>query len=369
MSKLQIFAKLILLFTLLLLLGCQSVNSRPSILYLAWDSTETLQLFSQIGHKPSTQITTQPEGVIEYALSTDGSQIVYVTPDETDGSLIWLMSRNGRTGFTEAIEVTHCNEAQCRNLLWASDGRRLIFEKRTRSSQNSIPTPPTLWWLDTETGETAVVLPDSTHPNMAASLSTNDEWLTYAVPSEESLYSYSFANGDYFFVHSVTGTPASWHPNGTQFVVSDIDLVVKHGDEGDDHLEHGHEYSEAIHLFLVDVATQQQEKLTEAAQMDDGAAVFSPDGEWIVFGRKLVRTNTGRQLWLMRSDGSEKRPLTDHVATHHGAVSWSEDGRFLLYQMVDTTAPNPIPSIWMMEVESGEMTLLVEEGVLPTWLD
>ena len=55
----------------------------------------------------------------------------------------------------------------------------------------------------------------------------------------------------------------------------------------------------------------------ETAPVEDGAPVWSPDGEWLAF-RRNINDGPGatltKQLWLMRADGSEARPLTNDAA-------------------------------------------------------
>lgn len=58
----------------------------------------------------------------------------------------------------------------------------------------------------------------------------------------------------------------------------------------------------------------------------------SPDGQWIVYlrnGYNLNHDDTERDLWIMRADGSDERPLT--TDGNAGAVEWSPDGSQLAF--------------------------------------
>jgi Tol biopolymer transport system component len=70
----------------------------------------------------------------------------------------------------------------------------------------------------------------------------------------------------------------------------------------------------------------------------------------------------------MRPDGREARALTDNPAVFYGPPSWSADGQWLLYQRYDVADPVGLPSVWVMEVGTGEERLVGEEGYLPAWL-
>ncbi|MCB0152172.1 MAG: PD40 domain-containing protein, partial [Caldilineaceae bacterium] len=71
----------------------------------------------------------------------------------------------------------------------------------------------------------------------------------------------------------------------------------------------------SIHLFLVDPIADTRVNLSgETSPVEDGAPVWSPDGEWIAFRRNIndgPGATLSKQLWIMRADGSDARPLTD----------------------------------------------------------
>lgn len=353
----------------LLLISCQVTTPSPSVLYMSWDASDHLQLFIlDVEGQTSQQLTDLAEGVVQYALSPDKLQIAYVVAIGETGSEIWVMGLNGRFQPTTYKLLLSCPNSACSQLTWSPDNRRLIYEKRAIDAQTGALGTPSLWWLDTQTGNSVEVLPEVDRPTSGATLSPNGAWLSYSVPSDELVYVYNFENGRYFNIPSISNNGVAWHPNSETFIIQDHDLVVLHQGEGDDHLTHGHDFEEAIHLFEVSTRDEQRQILTEAGQVDDGTAVYSPDGEWVVFGRRAIRTNTGRQLWLMRADGSEKRPLTDNLTIQHGAVSWSENGRFLLYQTTSTQNPNSIPTLWLMDLETEEQVALIENGIQGSWL-
>jgi len=92
------------------------------------------------------------------------------------------------------------------------------------------------------------------------------------------------------------------------------------------------------------------------------------DGSWIAFSRKPPRVSAGKQLGLMRPDGSEVHFLTDDVKVHHGAPAWPPDGRYLLFQRYPLTEPDAQPGIWLLEVETGIRREVVTPDSRPVWL-
>jgi Tol biopolymer transport system component len=76
----------------------------------------------------------------------------------------------------------------------------------------------------------------------------------------------------------------------------------------------------------------------------------------------------GKQLWLMRPDGSEAISLTEDADVHFNNPGWSPDGTQLVVQGFNQAAPELAPALWVVDVETGEMAALVSPGILPVWL-
>lgn len=360
-----------LLAVIVTLTACQPQNAPPrSLLYLGWDDANLLQLFIYSEQRgETTQLTFAEQGVAAYALSPDATRIAYTTSlSDTAVSQLHLLTLT-RSNRATAERLLYTCKAHCSRLAWGPDGVRLLFEQRPYRPDSTILGAPLLWWLDVQSGEAIPVVPGEERGHAAGTLSPNGAWVTYSVPAEERLYAYDFESGRYYITGSVLGSLAAWHPNGGAFVISDLDPVLIHGSDSDDHAGHWHEYEEAIHLFWVDPNNEQRSRLTDDPGVDDAAPLFSPSGEWLLFGRRPIRTSAGRQLYLLNVTSGELKRLTHDLNMHHGAASWSENGAFLLYQAVDTREANPKPSIWRMNLSSAERVLLVPEGVLPSWLD
>lgn len=360
--------RILLLLSLLLgvelLAGCAARASAPdptAFLYLGQDAQGRMQLFKTSIDGDSSQQLTHAADVLQYAIAPGGRSVAYVTREEDTGAIIWQLTI-GRQQAKPA-QLHDCGDAACEQVVWAPDGRRLIYEQRTAAQ----PGVPTLWWLDTETGETLPVLADNA-PATAVSLSPDGSWLSYASPQTETRVLYHFESGRRFSVASQTGTPASWHPDSTQLLISDLNLVVFHGDDGADHQTHAHDYAQSANLFVTDIFSEERRPLTTAGEVDDGYAAWSPAQDWIAFGRKPARTAAGRQIWLVRPDGSEERPLTNDLTYHHGALSWSGDGRYLLYQRVDLATAEATPSVWLYDLTTGDARQLLADGAQPAWL-
>ena len=115
-------------------------------------------------------------------------------------------------------------------------------------------------------------------------------------------------------------------------------------------------------IALVDVATGATTYLTDR----DTAALqpaWSPDGRQIAFasqpdkgmvggdGNELTKLEADRRIWVMNSDGSDKRQLTDDPEYRDERPLWSRDGSQILFVRLDGEMR---ASLWPVSSSGGE---------------
>lgn len=344
----------------------------PAIVYVGEDASGKPQLFrsaSKGDRWTAMQITDIPDAtLLEFAVAPNGLPIALVV-ETAEGGGIWLLPEVG----DEIRPLLACPQAECLSPVWSPDGRRLIYERRELDQGEDVAGWPHLWWLDSDTGETLPVLANDYAPAYAARFSPDGQWLSYVAPAEQGIEVYHLTDGRRFLLPSQVGTAAAWSNDGRWMLLSDLELITYHGSDDSDHLTHSHNYQEATQLYVVNVSAGtfdgERTRLSPQAAVDDGLPSWSPDGEWIAFGRKTPRTQSGRQLWLMRPDGSDARALTENDPTiQHGPPHWSPDGRYLLFQRYHFLELGASPGVWILDLNSGEMQQVAANGYLPNWL-
>ncbi len=109
--------------------------------------------------------------------------------------------------------------------------------------------------------------------------------------------------------------------------------------------------------------------LTSDAQYDDGWPTVSPDGKRIVFGRARIEAGSKWMLWVMPLDGGAARPLSppSFPLSCENPV-WSPDGTTIAF----TGHPDEKHGgIWLMSTEGTNLRRLTDEekfdDFAPSW--
>ena len=303
---------------------------------------------------PATQLTDAASGVWDFAVSPADGRVVYSALTEAGTSDLWTLA----PGAAAPEQLLACPNAFCSSPSWSQDGELLLFSQRNANEFGAAAVnPPRLYIMHVASGETAPVFSDSQKLGFEARWAGDGQWITYLSPDFIGIGVYNLESGDERFYPTQTGEAAVWRPGSTQFVMNeqrvDGNLV-------------------SIHLYLVDPTADTRTNLSgEMAPVEDGAAAWSPDGGWIAFRRNITDgpdATLSKQLWLMRADGSDARPLTNDAAIDHGPPAWSPDGRYLLYHRFPLKGPDIVISLWMIDVATGEQWQVTSPGQRPQWL-
>jgi TolB protein len=329
----------------------QFQTGSPRIIYIAWDSERQgnqLYVVTPDGREPTT-LTDEATNVLDYAVAPNGQTIAYTVSRSSDGgSDIWLIDADGRN----RRELITCPDGACSRPAWAPDGQRLIYERRSFAGVGGPPGPPRLWWYDLVAQDTLAVFSDTQWLGYGVNFSPDGRWISYVAPNTQGLEIYNLETGQNLFVLSRTGEQGAWSPANNELILTQLQLETA-------------EF--AIHMVRADLETEEVTNVSGTEANNDSWPAYSPDGTWVAFTRQTAGSVGGKQLWLMRPDGSEARPLTDNIDAHHGAPQWSPDGRYLAMQRFLLSAPENM-GIWLFDLESQEIRELAVPGVSPSWL-
>jgi hypothetical protein len=333
-------------------------TTSPRILFIGLGEDAPNQIFvaDPYSQEQPLQLSWAPGPVVDFAASPDGTQIAYsvsVTEEERRGaSDLWIMNADG----SGAQVLLNCGLATCSRPVWHPEGDRVVYERRTLSAAGEPPANPRLWWLDIASAETVSVFLDSQLLGFYASFSSDGQWLSFVSPVERGIQLYNLHDGTGAVIRNRVGAPAAWSPIEPVLAVADIYPA-------------GESFQSLI--ATVDAISGVTHIISEPLYdelIDDAGPAWSPDGRRLAFGRKQVLSASGRQLWIMRSDGADPLQLTSDPNLQHASISWSPDGLLLLYQLFDIKELYAQTGIWVIDIGTGTTHRIYQPGAQPAWL-
>ncbi len=323
------------------------------VIYLDIDDNNRYQLYRVSANGGKTRRLTDSDfGVWDYRLAPDRASIAYATPREFGGSDIWQIDIDG----SDPRLLLTCEEAACSRVTWSPDGQKLVYEKLEIASPQSPLGVTTLWWMDIESGNTGPVFRDSQLPSYSPTWSPDGQWLSYIAPGSANIQIYNLTNGQSIAIPSQTGNPAVWSPDGDALLVTEI-------------WEEGNQFF--THVMRYDMTDGTLTDLTTTPQAGDTWATWSPDEQWVAVVRRIYGgpgAAVGDQVWLMRTDGSDARPLTDVSQVIHGKPVWSPDSRYLVFQRYPLAGSDAQAGIWILDTADATLAQLTPTGSWPVWL-
>jgi TolB protein len=346
----------------------------PRIAYL-WpaDGAADIYSLSPEGGDP-VRLTTTPQGVLDFRTDMTGSQIIYAAARADGGSDIRL--------YDLATQEDHPvysspSGTVARAPALSPDGEWLAFERyelKASGNDQFIPGASSVWakQIDAES-EAEPVGPDD-HIASAPGWTPNG-MLTYQdrslgaialvhVVSDASLQPFDY-------IPNELGDPGAWTNDSMAVVFPVIGYVPETVTiPGSASEEQTILYS---HLVQVEVESGTELDLSSLSGdlVEDASAAYSPDGTWLAFARKYMdreRWSPGRQLWVMRADGSEARQLTDEPDYNHSALGWSPDSSTLVYMRFNQADITQPAEIWVIKLDGSGPHSLVTGGFSPRWL-
>jgi TolB protein len=317
------------------------------------------------------RLTETTYGVLDYTLSAERNRIVYAAARQDGGSDLHLMDL---VSGEQRLFYSCPQEVKCQALALDPTGEVLVFERyefKVWAAGKPVLGPSQVWAISLEGETEAYPIGSVDHVTSNPDWSSIG-WLAYYDNTLKAFALVDIVDGPtpqpLYYLPNELGLRGSWSPDGAYILLPEIVFPETVSDEQ----EEG-PLTFYSHLYRVDVYTGLMEDLSggQLGRVEDAAPSYSPNGEWIAFTRKYLEEDQwtlGRQLWLMRHDGSEARQLTDEPPFGFSAIDWSLDSSTLVLMrsdLVDLAQPS---EIWLYEIDGGEATKLVVGGYMPRWI-
>ncbi|MGA9533521.1 MAG: Ig-like domain-containing protein [Anaerolineales bacterium] len=341
---------------------------KPRIAYLASSRGRSVLMGRALdGAEPQPLIGASTD-VEAYDFGTDGSLATIERIAEGDSIVRW------RPGLDEApVDLHRCpSTLQCSAVAVSPSASWVAWQQRPtqRSETGIVNLGPGSIWVATTSMETPAQPLTSSLSNLLSPTWPGSEILAVLDIDGEALHLFQDEADRWLEatdpIPHPLGEQWTWSPDGRFVVLPEVVFTPV------DPTAAG-QVGFFSHLYRVEVASGLRTDLSrvEAGMVEDASPAYSPDGLTIAFARKslvLDQWTFGRQIWVMRADGSGSRQLTEVGNRNHAHLRWSPDGKRLAYVLFDATNPNRPSEVWWLDVASGETSELVAGGFEPEWI-
>ena len=312
-------------------------------------------------------VTDEPHGVYDFDLSSDGARAVYAALRAEGGADLRLINLDG----SGAADLLTCPQAACLSPVFSPDGQWVAYERRglaTGRAGEITFGDARLHLLSLANRSDRPLGPDD-------SQTRTPRWgpdgrLSYLDETRQALVVRDPASGSETFIPDTSGESGTWSPDGQFIVFPEIFFPPEPSAVPGATAPAGHSDQFFSHLLRVTIATNESRDLSGPGIVEDGSPAYSPTGAWLAFGRKGLAAGDwtpGRQLWLMRADGTQAHALSSEPLYNHSAFQWSVDEAQIVYMRFNAAEPGTPAEIWIVNADGSGPRKLAAGGYLPQW--
>lgn len=273
------------------------------------------------------------------ALTAQAEEMLFTSNREGGVFQLFRMAQSGsavQRVTTLPMEATHID--------WSTDGNKVVFVS-TRQGQ------PDLYAVDLISGRTSQLTDDKAMESTPA----------WSPDGQQIVYQSYRDNTPKLYIAKADGTGSrkltdgtgeesapAFSPNGRQ-----VAYVVTKG-------------RREAQIHTVDLLSGKSTVIgAQPAVGQENAIRWSPDGSRIAY---VIWKDDVTNIYTMRSDGSDKKALTQGKVNNNNDPQWSPDGKQILF--LSTRNGSPRQAIYVMNADGGEQHELIggpEEHFMARW--
>lgn len=309
------------------------------------------------------QLTTSPSGINDFSVSPDGEKIAFSEKNSATGTSD-VKVLDLESGGIE--QVTNCVDADCTAPVWKPDGQMIAYERvdyNTNLSAQVGPSPTRIWLIDLSTrpASTRPLFADTQILGYGLQWSADGQTASLFDRSSAGILVHDFTKDVTVVIPSQYGNPGQLSPDGTKVIYPEVVL----------------DQQARNYLKMANLTTQDIVNLSDPADpIDDGDAVWGPDGRFIVFSRLYLddRYTRGKQLYRMNMTDNSLETLLYDPQYQNGFFSLDPTGTQLVIQRFpDPVAMNDpnnlgLPGIWTLDLATKALVQVADDAWYGRWV-
>ena len=335
---------------------------RPEALAYLWPASGLADIYEIDPSTGSTYQYTHALNVLDYSTNRDGSVFYFSAGNSQGGADLYQLDRKKPASAPELTyqpeKVLDCGTNQCRNPVVAWDAATIAYEYLRPTVTGGLGYTQ-VWTLNLADGVTDPIGPAGHETVQPAWSSTG--LLAFYDRTNNAYEIVNPATQEMTQVANQTGQPGAWSPDGKYYLAPEITYQPVNG---------GAEIGSS-HLLRYQIPGTTSQDISGLGAVEDVEAAYSPGGGMVAFARKYLDAqhwSLGRQIWIMKSDGSDPHPITNESDTNHYDLAWSLDESKLAYVKFNQLQISEPPELWMINTDGTSPVQLMVGGYSPTWI-
>ncbi len=301
--------------------------------------------------KEQRALTEQAEGVFDFGVSTDGSQIVYSAGNTEGGYDLWIMDRSGEN----RRKLLDCGAEWCVEAAISPDNRHLAYSRYGGPAEaGNVEAAGKIMIFELDTPGEALPGGEAL-AGRKPGWSPDGRYLNFYDPDGGGIRLIDRESGQAVLLSSVQGESGDWSLDGRHLLYLIPHLVG---------------LPSSNQLASADLLERKIEgiMLEKGVQLEFNSPAWSPDGEWIAISRRLTGGNFSGQIWIYSLKGLDPLAVASDATRHFAAPRWNPAGKSLVYQGTISGSSSAKPQVLVWDTQSGESITLSEDAYLPDWI-